>query len=333
METCQYAPGDLVFLFNPQAKTGEAAKFHRKWKGPYEVLKRTNEVDYRIRKPSDPRSRSKVVHFNNLKLYQRIQGESTRRQEKDSEGCGTVAMDSPIDAEESDDLPADLFSFPRNSMVVSSPGHQHGGNNWRDHPWRDHPSSANWRDHPSGYHLASTNWTWYRARRLGRYTLVLVKDVGEVQEKAVGRSVASECDESSGSDTSHHRLMTVHAQREWHVFQDRYGEWEFNAVMSSDLPPVLGMKFGGFRRIIHAQKDRVLRLKEDCMRKITHLKSKGERWKERKKHSVEHWCWTQTELTTGVWHFVFLLSFLFVFSLWQKSNTRRLPLSCGGGVV
>ena len=71
VETCQYAPGDLVFLVNPQVKTGEAAKFHRKWKGPYEVLEPTNEVNYPIRKPSEPRSRSKVVHFDNLKLYQR----------------------------------------------------------------------------------------------------------------------------------------------------------------------------------------------------------------------------------------------------------------------
>ena len=29
-----YQPGDQVFLFNPQLKPGEAAKFHRKWKGP-----------------------------------------------------------------------------------------------------------------------------------------------------------------------------------------------------------------------------------------------------------------------------------------------------------
>ena len=48
----------------------------------YEVLERTNEDNYRIRKPSDPRSRSKVVPFNKLKLYQRKQGESTRGQER-----------------------------------------------------------------------------------------------------------------------------------------------------------------------------------------------------------------------------------------------------------
>ena len=75
-----------VFLFNPQVKTGEAAKFHRKWKGPYEVLERTNKVNYRIRKPSDPRRRSKVVYFNNFKLYQRKQGESTRGQDANLHG-------------------------------------------------------------------------------------------------------------------------------------------------------------------------------------------------------------------------------------------------------
>ncbi|CAH3179444.1 unnamed protein product, partial [Porites lobata] len=75
VETCQYAPGDLVFLFNPQVKTGEAAKFHGERKGRYEVLERTIEVNYRIKTPSDPGSRSKVIHFNNLKLYQCKRGE------------------------------------------------------------------------------------------------------------------------------------------------------------------------------------------------------------------------------------------------------------------
>ena len=52
-----YQPGDQVFLFNPQLKPGEAAKFHRKWKGPYEVLERTTKVNYRIKKAQDRASR------------------------------------------------------------------------------------------------------------------------------------------------------------------------------------------------------------------------------------------------------------------------------------
>lgn len=84
VETCQYSPGDLVFLFNPQVKTGEAAKFHGERKGRYEVLERTIEVNYRKKTPSDPGSRSKVIQFNNLKLYQCKRGEFTRGQEKGS---------------------------------------------------------------------------------------------------------------------------------------------------------------------------------------------------------------------------------------------------------
>ena len=94
VETCQYAPGDLVFLFNPQVKTGEAAKFHGERKGHYEVLERTIEVNYRIKTPSDPGSRSKVIHFNNLKLYQCKRGEFTRGQEKGSKAWITVAIDT-----------------------------------------------------------------------------------------------------------------------------------------------------------------------------------------------------------------------------------------------
>ena len=77
-----YQPGDQVFLFDPQLKPGEAAKFHRKWKGPYKVLERTTEVNYRIKKPQDPLSRSKVVHFDNLKLYQRRNPEMNVRRRK-----------------------------------------------------------------------------------------------------------------------------------------------------------------------------------------------------------------------------------------------------------
>ena len=62
---------------------------------------------------SDPRSCLKVVHFNNLKLYRRKQGESTGGREKDIEECGTVAMDSQTDGEESDEL-----------LQIFSPSHE-----------------------------------------------------------------------------------------------------------------------------------------------------------------------------------------------------------------
>lgn len=78
-------------------------KFHRKWKGPYEALERTTEVNYLIKKPSHPRSLAKVSHVQKLKLYQCKQSEYTQGHEKDSGGCGAIVINSRTDREESDD--------------------------------------------------------------------------------------------------------------------------------------------------------------------------------------------------------------------------------------
>ena len=115
--------GDQVFLYNPKIKVGEAAKFHRKWKGPYEVLERTTEVNYCMKIPQDPSSRSKIVHFNNLMLYKRKhferdvsrlgqseeQGSIGDRGEdtlEHPEGRGSIYGDEPHEVEsDEDELP------------------------------------------------------------------------------------------------------------------------------------------------------------------------------------------------------------------------------------
>ncbi|XP_068691564.1 uncharacterized protein [Montipora foliosa] len=110
-------------------RPGEAGKFHRKWKGPYDVLERTTEVNYRIKRPRDPVSRSKVVHFDNLKLYQRGNPEkdvSRRNQtgnrgrlEKEREdvlespeGSGTICRDDLSEDRDVDEPPDFCLSIP-----------------------------------------------------------------------------------------------------------------------------------------------------------------------------------------------------------------------------
>ena len=81
-------------------------KFHHKWKGPYEALERTTEVNYLTKKPSHPRSLAKVAHVQKLKLYQCKhckQSEYTQGQETDSGGCGAIVINSRTDREESYD--------------------------------------------------------------------------------------------------------------------------------------------------------------------------------------------------------------------------------------
>ena len=124
-----YQPGDQVFLFNPQLRPGEAGKFHRKWKGPYDVLESTTEVNYRIKRPRDPVSRSKVVRFDNLKLYQRGNPEkdvsrknqtgNRGRLEKEREdvlespeGSGTICRDDLSEDRDVDEPPDFCLPIP-----------------------------------------------------------------------------------------------------------------------------------------------------------------------------------------------------------------------------
>ena len=61
-----YKKGDLVWLHNLAIPPGQSAKLHHPWKGPYRVIDRVSDADYRIEELFGKRSPS-VVHFNRLK--------------------------------------------------------------------------------------------------------------------------------------------------------------------------------------------------------------------------------------------------------------------------
>jgi len=56
--------GHRVWLFNPRRDKGKAPKLQSNWEGPYEVVKRLNDVVYCIRKSS--RHRNKILHLDHL---------------------------------------------------------------------------------------------------------------------------------------------------------------------------------------------------------------------------------------------------------------------------
>ena len=62
-----YAKGALVRYYYPPVKQGN--KFGRPWIGPFEVIEPVTEVDYRIRRLSNP-SRVLVTHVDSLKPYE-----------------------------------------------------------------------------------------------------------------------------------------------------------------------------------------------------------------------------------------------------------------------
>jgi hypothetical protein len=66
-----YQPGDLVLCYSPQIGPEEIPKFHRDWSTPYVVVSRINDVNYKIRKFNS--MKTKIVHFNRLRLYKRLE--------------------------------------------------------------------------------------------------------------------------------------------------------------------------------------------------------------------------------------------------------------------
>ena len=62
-----YNEGDRVWLYNPQVKAGLSSKLSKRWTGPFVILKKINDVVYRIQ--SNKRSKPKVVHYDRLKRY------------------------------------------------------------------------------------------------------------------------------------------------------------------------------------------------------------------------------------------------------------------------
>lgn len=64
-----FAEGQLVLLYNPKRRRGQCMKLQSNWEGPYMVIKRINDVIYRIRNCSSPRSKMKVVHLARLAKY------------------------------------------------------------------------------------------------------------------------------------------------------------------------------------------------------------------------------------------------------------------------
>ena len=61
-----YTQGDLVWLHSPAVSRGLSRKLHHVWKGPFRVLERVSNSDYRIKSLSG-KKQVQIVHFDRLK--------------------------------------------------------------------------------------------------------------------------------------------------------------------------------------------------------------------------------------------------------------------------
>ncbi|GBL98272.1 hypothetical protein AVEN_174073-1 [Araneus ventricosus] len=59
--------GDQVWMYNPKRRRGLSSKLQQKWEGPYTIVKRLNDIIYRVRR--SPNAKPKVIHINRLAPY------------------------------------------------------------------------------------------------------------------------------------------------------------------------------------------------------------------------------------------------------------------------
>ncbi|KAJ8947967.1 hypothetical protein NQ318_021065 [Aromia moschata] len=62
-----FKPGDAVWLYAPKRTKGKSPKLQSNWEGPYTIIKKSNDLVYRIQ--LSPRSKPKVVHLERLAKY------------------------------------------------------------------------------------------------------------------------------------------------------------------------------------------------------------------------------------------------------------------------
>ncbi|KAJ8958719.1 hypothetical protein NQ318_016447 [Aromia moschata] len=60
-------PGDAVWLYAPKRMKGRSPKLQKNWEGPYTIIKKINDLVYRIQ--LSPRRKPKVVHLERLARY------------------------------------------------------------------------------------------------------------------------------------------------------------------------------------------------------------------------------------------------------------------------
>lgn len=64
----KFEPGDLIWLWKPSMKKGLAKKFIHQWNGPYMVLERINDRNYRISHQNN-KKKTQIVHISRMKKF------------------------------------------------------------------------------------------------------------------------------------------------------------------------------------------------------------------------------------------------------------------------
>ncbi|GBN13885.1 hypothetical protein AVEN_255540-1 [Araneus ventricosus] len=58
---------DLVWMYNPKRRRGLSPKLQQNWEGLYTIVKKLNNVVYRVQR--SPKAKPRVIHINRLAPY------------------------------------------------------------------------------------------------------------------------------------------------------------------------------------------------------------------------------------------------------------------------
>ncbi|GBM08942.1 hypothetical protein AVEN_57480-1 [Araneus ventricosus] len=80
MKTCydstatdrHFKEGELVWMHNPKRRRGLSPNLPKNWEGPYTVVKKLNDVVYRVYSVRSPNAKPKFIHINWLGPYRAI---------------------------------------------------------------------------------------------------------------------------------------------------------------------------------------------------------------------------------------------------------------------
>ena len=112
-----YEENDLVWLHNPAIPKGKSKKLHHPWTGPYRVIKKLSECDYRI-KHDNGKKPPMVVHFNRLKRClpgTRFMQQSKANSQKTPQEKITTPVGTNLQIVDDDDLSEDDAPDPATS--------------------------------------------------------------------------------------------------------------------------------------------------------------------------------------------------------------------------
>jgi hypothetical protein len=128
-----YNPDDLVWLHTTVVPPGHSKKLHHPWTGPFKVIQRLSDCDYKI-KGLRGKKKTHVVHFNRLKPCApgtRFMGEMPDEPDSSEASLRTLLQDQHVigqdlDMPDTDSLPEDppLLedpSLPDNPTLPASP--------------------------------------------------------------------------------------------------------------------------------------------------------------------------------------------------------------------